>query len=171
MHVIVDGSDNLGKTTILNMLSEKLQLPIIKMPNMQQYIGTGDAEVFSQLFNETVIQFAQFPFLLDRGYSSSEVYSKVFGREYDFGYLKNTKSTLSPKIIILTGRYVITEYGKKPRVKYSSFCKDPIFDEEQKNMIDEEFCEYARINKCPLIRVHGKTVNQVFEEVLIKIYE
>lgn len=166
LHLVIDGSDNLGKTTILNMLSEKLQLPIVKMPNMSRYIKDGNAEQFSQLFNETVVQFAQYPFLLDRGYSSSVVYSKLFGRSYDLSYLQGTEEALKPTFVILTGRRRIND-----EITYTSFCKDPIFDDEQKGKIDEAFCELASVNGWPLIEVWGKTPEQIFEEVLIAIYK
>lgn len=166
LHLVIDGSDNLGKTTILNMLSEKLQLPIVKMPNMQRYIKDGNAEQFSQLFNETVVQFAQYPFLLDRGYSSSLVYSKLFGRSYDLSYLRGTEEVLKPTFVILTGRRRIND-----EITYTSFCKDPIFDDEQKAKIDEAFCELASANNWPLVEVWGKTPEQILQEVLIKIYD
>jgi hypothetical protein len=166
MHIVIDGSDNLGKTTVLNILSEKLQLPIIKMPNMPKYIKDGNTEPFSQLFSETVMQFKQFPFLMDRDYSSSVVYSRLFARDYDLGYLKDIREALNPKFIIFTGRRFIND-----EIHYTSFCQDQVYDEEQKGLIDEAFCDYATANGHPLVEVWGKTPEEIAKEVILKIYD
>jgi len=163
LHLIIDGSENLGKTTVLTLLSKKLDLPIIKMPNMQDYIKNNQAEVFSKLFNETVVQFAQYSFLLDRGYTSSQVYSKLFGRDFDLGYLKDTEEILKPKIIIFTGRHKNAMNGT---VTYKSFCKDKIFDEEQKSKIDEEFCRLAEERGYTLIEVIDRRPLAIAEQIL-----
>lgn len=162
LHLIIDGSDNLGKTTVLSLLSQRIGLPIIKMPNMKDYIEMDKAEVFSKLFNETVVQFVQYPFLLDRGYTSSQVYSKLFGRKFDLGYLKDTEEALQPKIIIFTGRH---RNGMTGEVTYKSFCKDKIFNEEEKSKIDEEFCNMAEERGYPLIEVNGRTPLSIVEMI------
>lgn len=166
MHIILDGSDNLGKTTTLNMLSEKLQLPVIKMPNMKEYIERDMTEQMSQLFSETIVQFKDYPFLMDRGYCSSIVYSKVFNRTFDLSYIDKINEELRPKIIIFTGR---DKHGQI--YKYKSFCNDPIYHTGQKMEIDAAFCKYAETNGYPLIEVWGKTTKQILQEVLLKIYE
>lgn len=165
IHIIIDGSDNLGKTTILRMLSKEMELPVIKMPNMQTYIENNNAEAFSKLFNETIVQFKQFSFLLDRGFTSSQVYSELFGREFDLGYLKDTEKILDPKIVIFTGRHK----NQEGKTEYFSFCDDPIFSKAQKNMVDEKFCELAEKKGYVLIEVHNKTPLSIMMEVLSKI--
>lgn len=103
LHIIIDGADKLGKTTVVNMLSRKLNLPIIKMPNSKEYIKKGTIEEMSRLFNETIVQFAEFSFIMDRGFTSSIVYSKLEDRKIDLGYLRNIENILKPKIFVLTG--------------------------------------------------------------------
>ena len=163
LHLILDGSDCLGKTTVLELLSTHLKTPIIKMPNMQAYIEKGDAESYSQLFNETIIQFKQYSFLLDRGFTSSEVYSKLFGRKYDLGYLKNIKEDLNPTVVILTGRH---RNPMNQKISYHSFIKDKIFTEEQKAKVDAEFCRLAEERGYPLIEVYSKKPLTVMHEIL-----
>lgn len=166
LHLIIDGSDNLGKTTALQLLSEHLKLPIIKMPNMQTYIKKGDVEKYSQLFSETIIQFKQYPFLMDRGFTSSLVYSKIFGRDYNFEYLYGIEEELNPLVVIFTGRH---KNPMNEEVTYKSFCKDKIFNEEQKAQVDAEFCNLAGEKGYPLIEVFGKTPLTIMNEVIKKI--
>lgn len=166
-HIIIDGSDGLGKTTILEKVSLILNFPIIKMPNMKQYIEENNAEQFSMLFNQTVIQFAQYPFLLDRGYTSSLVYSKLFGRKFDLGYLKDTEEILKPLVIIFTGEYT-DPCGK---TDYISFRGDDLFSSKEQKRIDREFCRLSRLREYPLVHVCNKTLLQVTEEVLRIIHD
>lgn len=160
-HIIIDGSDNLGKTTVLKQLSEELKLPIIKMPNMSEYIKNENAEEFSKLFNETIVQFAEHSFLMDRGFTSSLVYSKVFRRSFDLSYITKIEKILKPKVFILTGRNI-----QGGRVSYVSFQKDPIYKEDQKKRIDSAFCTLAYERDYPLIEVAGRTSSQVKNEIL-----
>lgn len=163
LHLIIDGSDNLGKTTVLKILSEELGLPVIKMPNMGEYIKKNSPEEFSKLFNETIIQFKEHSFLLDRGYTSSLVYSKVFGRQFRLSYIDYIEKELDPVVIILTGRYT-DPLSQKTR--YRSFCEDPIFSENDKAEIDIQFCNLAKKMNYPLIEVMGKTPFEVSREIL-----
>lgn len=161
LHLIIDGSDNLGKTTVIDILSKELKLPVVKMPNMKEYIKNNNPEEFSKLFNETIVQFAEYPFILDRGFTSSLVYSKVFNRKFDLSYIKKIEEILTPTVIILTGRHVVGGI-----VSYVSFCKDPIYKEAEKRDIDKAFCNLAYDNNYPLISVGGKTSRQITDEVL-----
>ena len=166
LHIIIDGSDNLGKTTLLNSLSKQLDLPILKMPNMKKYIKNGDVEEFSRLFNETIIQFAKYPFLMDRCYTSSLVYNEIFKRGGDMLYLEEIEQALDPIVIILTGRH---KNAMDQSISYKSFCKDPIYNEEEKAKVDEEFCRLAKDRGYILIEVIGKTPLKIFEEVMNEI--
>lgn len=162
VHILLDGSDNLGKTTIANKLSIALSLPVIKMPNMKEYIEAGHPEEFSKLFNETIIQFRKTSFIMDRGFTSSLVYSRVFSRKFDLEYLKTIEEILKPIVIIFTGRHT----DKRGKSIYTSFTFDEVYSEDKKSSIDQEFCKMAIKRGYNVVSVHGKSEIVILEEVL-----
>jgi thymidylate kinase len=101
LHLIIDGSDKTGKTTVCNILAHRLKLRIVKMQNMKHHFDESP-EVASQAFNEALYNFKDLSFIMDRGFPSSLVYSAYFGREYDFSYLEKWEEELNPLTIILT---------------------------------------------------------------------
>lgn len=102
MIVLIDGPDGTGKTTVAKRISETLEIPYVKMPNMVEYFNKNSAEEFSKLFNETIVQFADCSFVLDRGFTSSLVYSHVYKRDFDLSYIDKIHKELNPLVIILT---------------------------------------------------------------------
>ena len=105
LHILIDGADKLGKTTVIELLSRKLDLPVIKMPNAAEWIKDGSIEKVSEFYNETLIQFKDFDFIMDRGFPSSIVYSKVFERQANLDYITRIQQILSPKIFIFVGSH------------------------------------------------------------------
>jgi len=101
IHLIIDGSDKTGKTTVCYLLSKKLNMPVIKMQNMPHYLTRADPELASEVYNRTLLEFKDFDFIMDRGYPSSLVYSSYFKRTYDLTYLAKIERDLNPIIIIL----------------------------------------------------------------------
>lgn len=160
LHILIDGSDNLGKTTVINLLSRKLDLPIIKMPNTAEYIEKGNVEEFSKFYNETLVQFAEFDFIMDRGFPSSHVYSQVFKREVDLGYTSMVEQKLKPQVFIFTG----IEEGSYD--KNFSFQTDPIWTEKDKGSIDEEYYYLARKKGYHIISVRGKSPLEICNEII-----
>ena len=170
LHLIIDGSDNLGKTTIINLLSRKLDLPVIKMTNMGEYIKDGDAEKYSRLYNETIVQFSEFNFIMDRGFTSSLVYSEVFARTDDLSYIKNIEQKLKPIVFILTGRTnLINDYHKG--IRYTSFSSDPIYQIEEKQEIDESFCKLSEEKRYHIVEVFGKSPLEICNEIIEQLNE
>ena len=89
LHIIIDAADGLGKTTVCEMLSKMLELPIIKMKDMPKHFK-NKPEQASEVFNKTIIQFKDFGFIQDRGWPSSYVYTFAFGRDpEDVQYIKS----------------------------------------------------------------------------------
>src|SRR3990167_10551440 len=149
LHLIIDGSDNLGKTTVIDMLSKELDLPIIKMPHELHNVDIKNhVEEFSKFFSYVVVQFRKYPFIMDRGFTSSEVYSKVFNRGFYISYTGEIEELLDPKIFIFTGR---VKNPETHQFDYTSFCKDKTFNDYEKIKIDKEFCELAKRRKYHLI--------------------
>lgn len=154
LHIIIDGSDKRGKTTVCKLLSQALQIPIIKMLNTKDYILHGTTEEFSRLFNETVAQFKDSDFILDRGYPSSMVYSKVFSRSFDLGYIDQVERDLDPEVFIIHGK---------------SLGIDDVYDKSEIDEINTEFIHFAATFNLPLICVDGKTPEEVAKEILEKL--
>jgi len=100
LHIIIDGVDKVGKTTVCKLLSKKLQIPVIKLEGMQKFFDKCPEEV-SEVFSNTVHQFESVSFILDRGFPSSLVYSKYFNRKYDFAYIDENIVNFNARIFIL----------------------------------------------------------------------
>lgn len=154
LHLILDGSDNLGKTTVANILSRKLNLPIIKMPRTQEYFKLNLAEEFSKFFNETLIQFNEFSFIMDRGFPSSLVYGKKYKRKFDLSYIENIEKILKPKVFIF--------YSENK----NSFCKDLIITETEKLEISIEYQNLAYKKGYYLLNVDDKSPIDLCNEIL-----
>lgn len=103
IHVIIDGADKTGKSTVCNLLSKFYKIPVVKMKDMKTHFD-GNPETASEVFNKTVQQFKDYPFILDRGYPTSLVYSEQFGRVYDFGYIRDFIKEVKPLVVILTSK-------------------------------------------------------------------
>jgi len=167
IHILIDGSDNLGKTTVIQLLSRKLNLPVIKMPNTEKFIEAGNVEEFSKFYNETLVQFSESSFIMDRGFTSTLVYSKVFARKNDVSYIDGIQNKLKPTVFILTGRTrKNSAYGT---FYFTSFSQDPVYSDTEKTRIDEEFCELARKKSYHLISVIGKSPLEICDEIMSKI--
>lgn len=164
IHLLLDGSDRLGKTTVVNLLSRMTQLPIIKMPNMSAYIKGDNPEEFSKLFNEVIVQFAETSFILDRGFTSSLVYSKVFNRPFDLSYINNIEQILKPKVFIFTGRVF-----HSPSPRFLRLGNDEIFKDNLLTEIDREFTFLAEERGYNLIEVYRKSPIEICNEILEKI--
>lgn len=110
LHILIDGPDKLGKTTIIERLSRQLNLPVVKMPDAKKYVAAGNIEEFSKFYNEIIVQFQEFDFIMDRGYPSSVAYSEVFNRDSEsVAYTKDIEQQLRPKVFILTGERPFAE--------------------------------------------------------------
>lgn len=108
LHLIIDGPDKVGKSTVIQLLAKELNLPVIKMKDMPKFFKKNPEEA-SEIFNKTVAQFKDSSFIMDRGFPSSVVYSYAYGRDYPLGYLDEIEDDLAPTIVIL--------YRKTPRAK------------------------------------------------------
>ena len=166
LHLLIDGADKLGKTTVIEILKRQLNLPVIKMPNMKEYIENNNAEEFSKLFNETIVQFAEYSFIMDRGFTSSIVYSAVFDRDFKLGYISNIEQILDPNVIILTG------YNRQIGRAGESFGKDEIVKNEiNRDKIEKEFNKLADRRGYTLIDVKGKSPIQICNEIITSLGE
>lgn len=104
LHLLIDGADGLGKTTICELLSKKLKIPVIKMTGMTKYFKSNPEEA-SEIYNRTIIQFKDTSFIMDRGWVTSDVYSWVYKRDVSkTKYLSDIRRKLNERLIILIGQ-------------------------------------------------------------------
>jgi hypothetical protein len=82
--ILIDGPDGVGKSEICKILSQKYQLPIARMVDADRDL----IESNSFIYNTTLEQFPG-PFIMDRGYPTSIVYSILRMRENDLNYIDN----------------------------------------------------------------------------------
>lgn len=158
LHIIIDGPDNTGKTTVCQLLSKMTGLPVVKMPNMKEYIQNHSTEEFSKLFNETLVQFKRYDFILDRGFTSSLAYSQVHERSFDLSYVDQIEKELDPSVFIMTGHVVDDEF------KY--FDVDEIFSEKDTIAVDKAFMDLAEKRKYYLIAVNGRSPKEIVTEIM-----
>jgi thymidylate kinase len=104
--IMLCGNDRSGKTSIARYIAKKLNWPIIKI-NTGQYvregvpIGSNELERLMKVFNETVWQFKDSNFILDRGFISTLVYSKVYERTYDTNYILDLMETECDNLLVV----------------------------------------------------------------------
>ena len=156
-HIIIDGPDGCGKTTIVKMLSKKLDIPILKMLSAKSLFNKNVIEIASYTFTQLLIQLKNYEYILDRGFITSLVYSKVYNRKDDLSYLKAVEKQMKPVIIILTATN--EELFKRRPV-------DAIISREQRIKVKDEYDRLAKEQKYNLIDTTGLTRKQVLNKVI-----
>lgn len=155
--IMIDAVDGCGKTTVCEILSKKLGWPIVKMPSMPEYFKKGMTEEFSKLFNDTIVQFSHVNFIMDRGYTSSLVYSKIYNRDFDLSYLEDIEAKLNNKVIILTGDDEEL-FRRRP--------SDEIIKKEFRAGLNAEYVRLAKERNYQLIDTTHLSPEQVADEIL-----
>lgn len=157
LHIIIEGADGTGKSTVVQLLSRKYNLPIIKMPVPQDKVRTAQIEELSEIFNKTLVQFHEVDFICDRALLSSIVYSKLLNRTYNLNYINNVEQILDPVIIVMTAS---VDGNNRP------FREDDIYSPEEINKVDMEYVTLAQLKKYPLVYVSGKPLVKVVDEAI-----
>jgi thymidylate kinase len=134
---MVDGPDCAGKSTIVQGLKDHFNFRLIKQP-VSKSLWKSCIEENSEVFNHILAQFGDVDMIVDRGFPSSFVYSKVFKRKYNLSYVKDCVKFYKDLIIIhvtcsedvLNNRYTLRwdkvikwEELMKIRLEYIDFFK------------------------------------------------
>lgn len=158
LHLIIDGPDGVGKSTVCQMMSTVLGIPVIKMKNMPDYFY-DDPEAASKIYNETVIQFNDTSFIQDRGWPTSVVYSVAYNRpEYKTKYLNDVKGKLNEHIFIL--------------IRESPFREDKYVSTDKWEFINDLFRLFTSPDaRVDIIDVGTKTPERICKEIIRLLQE
>lgn len=121
-NIMVVGPDGVGKTTIVEELSERLGIPSFKFPSEQEVFRKGQrGQLLFDLGLAHFLQQTGLRYISDRGYPCEWVYAGVFDRETDVDTLR----TIDQKH---------AEIGTKILYLYSS-----VLPEEKDELVPDEF--------------------------------
>jgi thymidylate kinase len=105
VHLFIDGPDGAGKSTVCKDVGREMNIPIIKMPVSAEVLFDKEiVEDLSYVFNFTLTQFERYSFVVDRGFLTSLVYSKVYERKWKSDYIETVRLVLKPLVVVLTAR-------------------------------------------------------------------
>jgi thymidylate kinase len=155
IHIMIEGVDGVGKTSVCNLLSEKLDIRVVRMNAHKYFYST--IEEASRMFNDLLCQFEKFSFIMDRGYVSSIVYSKVYERNSDLSYLDEVNNILRPEVIILTAT---------PEKLFERSPSDKVVDNDKRIPIQEEYIRFGRSHDLKIIDTTNLTIEEVCQEIL-----
>lgn len=159
IHIYIDGPDRVGKSTVCEMLAKKFYLPIIRMPNTEEILSGNNAdreiELASVIYNRTLTQFKQFGFVMDRGFISSVVYSKIFNRTKKLNYIFDVAKELNPYTFILVNSDIET-------LKHRG---EDIIPAEYFEALKNTYIEFAFKYKVICLDVKDLTPQEVFNQI------
>lgn len=163
--IIVDGPDGCGKTEISRALSRELGVPYFKMAAAERlnwYNGTfleelrygerRQVELFRQLGMSAVI---------DRGYPSEWVYSKVFGRKTDERALEQFDSDYAALDAVIV---------MPLRKDYSRNRHDDLVPNNRLVEIHGAYVAFAKWTSCRVITLMVDELGEDIDRELAEIY-
>ncbi len=145
--IIFEGHDCSGKSSIAIELSKILGIPYFKNPKEHEWLKKGkmvDATRYGGLYLANFIAIAKYPVIMDRGYASEYVYSKVFGRQTDIGAIFEID-----RIYADIGAKIVYCY-KDDLTDY----QDELVDVEHVNAIKVAYEEFFKLTKCEVFRLN-----------------
>ena len=166
MIIFVEGPDGVGKSTLAMALSNKLGIPLIKMPKSHESFKDGTVENLGYVFNHALYQFRQYDYVVDRGPISSIIHSVVFNRNDDIRYIDELLIKLNPIVLYLTSGRFMDLIDRKE--------KDELMSISIRKKIYEEYERYFMMYhpfKCYRIDTFSMTETIVYREAVTKIYE
>jgi hypothetical protein len=120
----------------------------------------SNPEEMSRMFNETIVQFP-YDMILDRGYPTSLVYSKIYNRDTkDIDYISEIASKLKAKVFILTASDKDILARKKT---------DELIDNEKRIAINKEYKDFGRFMGWTVIDTSNLEPQYVCKEILKKL--
>ncbi len=100
MLVVVEGPDLSGKSTLAQRLATHFDVRYVKWP-YEKHILEKCPDESGETFYKTLLQFANEPMVMDRGFLSNFVYCDFLNRQYDNEYIHEIVKNLKPIILYL----------------------------------------------------------------------
>ena len=136
MKIIIDGPNNVGKSTLIQQLNKTLKYPVLHI------VKNATFEVFKQAFEINNVIF-------DRGPISELVYSEIYGRKSNLTLEQVKKLLNSPNVdsyILIKPKELIYENYKRKHEEDSNECTDAFIDNEL-----ELFEKYALVTNSTIL--------------------
>lgn len=166
--ILVVGPDRVGKTTLVQHMSQMTNIPAFKCPSEKQIFKQGGRS--SLAFDYTLTHFIHqtgYRFISDRAYPCEWVYSRVFGRETDQELLEKIDeqhTNLGTKILFA---YSSEEPREEDDLVPSEKYWDVVLGYRQ--FMDWTNCDVAIVDTARMLRSYqdgGDISKYVAEEVL-----
>ena len=161
LHIIVEGADGIGKSTLSKKLSTKLKLPLLRMVKAKKAFTSDTIEDLSIVFNHTLLQLKDTNYVVDRGPISSIIFSKVYERTDDLEYIYSICEKINPLAIYLTSTDRQQMFNQRK--------KDRLIDTAHRKKIYKEYANFFKTQntfKVLKINVKNKTRQDVLDAVL-----
>lgn len=159
MKIIVDGPNNVGKSSIIETITEYLDLDVVHCSKHSEI----SRDYFIDLLNRDNI-------ILDRGPISELVYSEIYERDFKFNQkdVKDILQNLSKDVI-----YVILLSDKRTLHRNYELKGEKDFSENNNKFISQElklFSKYGEMFNCFVVEDYDFSfkdivVNNIFKEL------
>lgn len=172
MLIIFESPDKSGKTTLSRMVADYLNIPYLKLNNINVVENTeikdgisisthSQLETVTQLYEKGVMKNA----VLDRFHGSEIVYSNLFKRAYDVSYIKDIDERLSKynDVILVRCRASYTTIK-------SRFNDEKIINESKIRALISHYKYFYNSTKLPVIEIDTDgSVEKSFAELVSKL--
>lgn len=163
--IILEGHDMTGKTHIAKALSEKLNIPVVKVERQAKWSDPLIELMYGVEVHTQIAQQSGYSFIYDRLYPSEYAYSRTYGR-----------TTSHEQLISVDERFA--EMGATIVV----FHKDPkSFQEDDKGLIDiskyetltKWYKDFGRLTKCKFLMIDttDEDIEKQLEQIIEKVNE
>lgn len=160
----MEGYDMCGKTEISKALSEKLNVPIIKVKRNEKWF---DPLIDLLYGGETMVQMLEqigVSAVFDRCYPSEYAYSKVYNRPTSIEKLLSIDERFAKMNGVIVICYKDTDAQKEDDNVLDG---KPLIDKSKYDMIFEKYLEFTRLTKCRVLMLN--TTNENLDEQITKI--
>lgn len=172
MFIIFESPDKTGKTTLARMVADYLNIPYLKLNNINVVEDTeikdgisisthSQLETVTQLHEKGVMKNV----VLDRFHGSEYVYSYLFGRTYDISYITNVEERLSKYNDVILVRCLTSYSNLKKRWKDEKMLAMHYLDG-----VNNLYDAFYKNTKLPVIEVDTDgSVEKAFAELISKL--
>lgn len=159
MHLLIEGVDGVGKSTVCELLSKRLAMPITRMPEAHFFFNASNKRAIEDaacFYNMTLLNFAPLSFIMDRGYVTSLVYSAVYRRDNDLSYTTLIEEALQPYVFVLINSDLKALEGRKV---------DEVIHVSDISRIQAEYLRLATFRGYQVVETKGLSPDQVADRI------